>query len=147
MSAILKNFLFCFLLSKVSIIQYLDLAYEKRLNLTRTSFTPLVEASGEILYLHYNIEQDCVQGKPLIHPKLVKVSNKNHLYAVVTSVLGRGKIHLGTRADCEMLVTRAEGGGYTFSLPKDQGRTIPSVFFEKIGEMYTRGSAAWDALM
>ena len=103
MCTIYSTFFFLFSLSKASIVQYLDLPYEKRLNLTPTSFPRLVNATAGLLEYYYNVEQDCAMGKPIIPLLMITVSEDHNLHAVVTSYRGKGKIHLGTRAYCDIL--------------------------------------------
>ena len=120
--------------------------YEKRLNLSPTSFRRLVDATAGILEHYYNVEQDCLMGKPIIQPLMVTISADHNLHAVVTSYRGKGKIHLGSRTYCEILMTKVEDTGYTLSPPKDRGRSIPVVFFEEIDEMHGRVETAWKAM-
>ena len=130
----------------MSIVLYANQPYEKRLNLSPTSFRRLVDCTGEILEYYYHVEQDCLRGQPIIEPLMVAVSVDHNLYAVVTSYRGKGKIHLGSRAYCEILMTKVEDAGYTLSPPKDRGRSIPVVFFEELDEMHGRVETAWTAL-
>lgn len=143
---ILKKFFSFFFLSKASIVQYHELPYEKRLNLTPTSFQRLFNASSLILQYFYHVEFDCVQGKPIIQPMLIEVSEEHNLHAVVTSYKGKPKIHLGTRAYCDILMVKIEGGGYTLSPPKERGRAIPVVFFQELGDIYDRVQKAWEEI-
>ena len=100
-----QNVFFLLSLSKASIVQYLNQPYEKQLNLTPTSFRRLVDVTSGLLEYYYNVEQDCVMGKPIIHPLMVTVSADHNLHAVVTSYRGKGKIHLGSRTYCDILMT------------------------------------------
>ena len=146
MCTIYSKCFFLLSLSKASIVQYLDLPYEKRLNLTPTSFHRLVDATAALLEYYYNVEHDCAMGKPIIPPLMITVSEDHNLHAVVACYRGKGKIHLGTRAYCDILMTKAEGGGYTLSPPKERGRSIPVVFFQEIEEMYGRVENAWESM-
>ena len=141
-----QNVFFLLSLSKASIVQYMDLPYEKRLNLTPTSFHRLVHVTAALLKYYYNVEQDCAMGKPIIPPLMITVSEDHNLHAVVTSYRGKGKIHLGTRAYCDILMTKVEGGGYTLSPPKDRGCCIPLLFFQEIDDMFGRVETAWESM-
>ena len=145
MCTIYSNVFFLLSLSKVPIVLYANQPYEKRLNLSPTSFRRLVDSTGDILEYYYHVEQDCLRGKPVIQPLMVPISMDHNLYAVVTSYRVKGKIHLGSRAYCEILMTKVEDAGYTLSPPKDHDRSIPVVLFEELDEMHCRVETAWTA--
>ena len=130
----------------MSIVLYAGHPYEKRLNLSPTAFRRLVDCKGEILGYYYHVESDCLRGQPIIKPLMITVSADHNIYAVVTAYRGKGKVHVGSRTYCDILMTKVEDAGYTLSPPKDRGRSIPIAFFEELDEMTGKVETAWTAL-
>ena len=128
----------------MSIVLYAGHPYEKRLNLSPTAFRRLVDCKGEILEYYYH--GNCLRGQPVITPLMITVSADHNIYAVVTAYRGKGKVHVGSRTYCDILMTKVEDAGYTLSPPKDRGRSIPIAFFEELDEMTGKVETAWTAL-
>jgi len=129
-------------------VSYHNLPYEKRINLTRTAFRLLRNATPKILNRYYEIEEDCVRGRPIIDPYVIDVSIEDNLCAIVTPFRGKAKIHLGTKVYTQLLKTRVETEGTTLAPPKDQGHTIPLCFFDELLEgLYNRVMTAFEELV
>ena len=130
----------------MSIVLYANHPYEKRLNLSPTAFRRLVDCTGDILEYYYHVESDCLRGQPVIKPLMITVSVDHNTYAVVTAYRGKGKVHVGSRAYCDILMTKVEDAGYILSPPKDCGCSMPIAFFEELDEMTGKVETAWKDL-
>ena len=117
----------------MSIVLYAGHPYEKRLNLSPTAFRRLVDCKGDILEYYYHVESDCLRGQPIIKPLMITVSADHNIYAVVTAYRGKGKVHVGSRTYCDILMTKVEDAGYTFVSSERPRALHPDRFLRRTG--------------